>query len=109
MQENNKFMKCFDVEAETVPLDELFPVEDDTDGEDYENDYTVIQRSVAVIQPSELDGLPSLPAALLFESSMLPLRSGTSRFLVLTRGDLMLAPGTIVAPSGSIVVTRTMD
>ncbi|KAI1291641.1 hypothetical protein EDD11_008835 [Mortierella claussenii] len=40
MSTNREFMECFDVEPKAVPLDDLFPDEDDPDDEDYGNDLT---------------------------------------------------------------------
>ncbi|KAF9080018.1 hypothetical protein BGX29_005685, partial [Mortierella sp. GBA35] len=42
-------MTCFDVEERTVPLDELFPSNDNSDDEDYGLDSTTMRQSGAPV------------------------------------------------------------
>ncbi|KAI7829669.1 hypothetical protein BC939DRAFT_441431 [Gamsiella multidivaricata] len=108
-RKNSDFMECFAMEPRTVPLDELFPDEDDTDDEDYGNDSTSMRQPGAAVQ-----SLETCPLSQLLEAPRLGLTTSsstlrTSDVLVLTEGAILLAPGTIVAPSGSIVAQRTLQ
>ncbi|KAI1295210.1 hypothetical protein EDD11_007958 [Mortierella claussenii] len=106
MSTNKEFMECFNVEPRAVPFDDLSPDEDDPNDEDYGNDFASMRQPGTAITSSQAPPLLDTPRP---QSTMLFSTFGASDVLVLTEGATLLAPGTIVAPPGSILSQRSLQ